>query len=82
MSARITRDEWLQALGTAAQPTDPDALTTTEIAAMFGIARSAAERRIKDLVAQGKAIRTVKLAPMINGHSKRVTAYKLVKGKR
>lgn len=77
----ITRDEWLKAMGEAAAPADPDALSTAEIAKMFGIPITAASRRLRELVADGKAVRSVKLTAMVNGHSKRVPAYKLVKPK-
>lgn len=79
MSVQISHEEWRVALGAAVQPADPDAMTTAEIATMFGISRTAADRHVKALVAQGKATRTVKLTTMVNGHPKRVSAYKLVK---
>jgi hypothetical protein len=76
---QITRDEWLHALGTAAAPCDPDAFSTAEIAKMFDIPLTAAARKIRELVAAGKATQTFKSVTMVNGHAKRVPAYKLVK---
>lgn len=74
----ITHAEWQKALGDAVTPPDPDAFTATELARMFGISRSNMETRIRRLVDEKKAIRTAKLLTDVNGHRKRVTAYKLV----
>lgn len=59
----ITRDEWLKALeeaGVNALSDDQGALTVAEFAAMFGICRTAAVRRLEHLCAAGKATRTQK----------------------
>lgn len=78
----ISRDEWLSALGESMPQPDPTAITATELAAMLGIARTTAEVRIRKLLVDKKAIRTVKLVQDSGGATRRVTAYKLVKGKR
>jgi DNA-binding Lrp family transcriptional regulator len=70
----ISRDEWLAALGDAAAPCDPDALTTVEIAEQFGISTTIALRRVQALVSEGKAKRTHKIVG-----ARRTPAYKLVK---
>ena len=80
-SSRITRDEWLSALGDAAQPVDPDALSLAEIAEQFGVCRNVADRRLRALVKAGRAIRTWKVITTTSGHPRRVPAYKLVKPK-
>jgi len=81
MSA-ISRDEWLKALGDSVAPPDPDAQTVRELAELFGVGRSNMEEHLRRLVTEGKAIKTVKLTRDVNGFTKRVTAYKLVKGKK
>lgn len=80
----ISRDEWLKALGAAVAPPDPDAHTASELAKIFGISRSSMEDKLRELVADKKAIKTVKMIEDINGFRKRVSAFKLVpaKGKR
>ena len=70
----ITREDWLQALGSAAQPPDPDALTVVELAEMTGMHIRTAYVHAKRLVREGKAVTVVKF----NG-TRRVPAYKLVK---
>lgn len=79
MNTTISRDEWLQALGAAAQPCDPDALTAQEIAQQFGVSTMTAWRRVNKLIAEGRAVATVKEIATRDGHTKRVPAYKLVK---
>lgn len=75
MSAGISRDEWLAALGESAQPCEPDALTVWELIERFkGTDRCAMQRRVKQLVADGKARKTFKT---YNG--RRQPAYVLVK---
>ena len=80
MSAAITRDEWLAALGDAVAPVDPDARTVAELAREFGISRASAYRRVLALVEAGRAIKTWKFAEIDGGAQgrRRVPAYKLV----
>lgn len=77
-SSGINRDDWLQAFGDAAMPNDPDALTVLELAAMFGIHRQMAARRINELLKAGKAISTFKQTMNASGYTRRVAAYKLI----
>lgn len=79
MSANISRDEWLAAVGDAVQPVDPNALTIREFSEMFSVSIATANRLITEMVASGRAVRTVKAATGAAGVTKRVPAYKLVK---
>ena len=76
----INRDEWMKALGESFEPPDPNALTTREVAAMFGIGFQAALIRLRKLVAEGKAETATKIIPRGNGWY-RVSAYRLIKPK-
>lgn len=78
MSETITRDEWLRALGEARIPLDPTAITVMELAAMLGVGREAAYRRILRLMKEGKATATRKMVTFTSGVTKPVAAYKLV----
>lgn len=85
MSSGITRDDWLKALGEAGRDDlqdDDQALTSTQFAAMFGIARSTAMARLEALVTAGKAIETRK-RQQTNGRMVRCRAFRLIgkKGK-
>jgi hypothetical protein len=73
----ISRDEWLQALGEAVKPVDPDALTIQEIAAQFQIGRQSAYLQMTRLVEAGRARKTWKMVACGNGR-RRTVAYKLV----
>lgn len=61
----ISRDEWLKALTDAGlhETDDQEAVTVPEFAAMFGLDRQTADRRLKRLEAIGKATRVRKRAP-------------------
>jgi hypothetical protein len=72
MSGTISRDEWLAALGETAE-CDPNALTVWELCEQFKADRLAIQRRVRALVADGKARRTFKV---YNG--RRQPAYVLV----
>lgn len=72
MSAEISRDAWLAALGDVAAVCDPDAITLRELAAKYAIGYQAAGDRMRVLVQQGKAIKTWKMVG-----ARRVPAYKL-----
>ena len=72
----ISRDEWLEALGEAAEPCDPTAQTLQELQSRYGISRSIAYRKVLLLIEEGKATRTWKL---VNG--KKTAAYKLTSKK-
>ena len=81
MSTTITRDDWLNAIREAGidDPVgDPDAVTAGEFAAMFGIDRNAAMRRLVQLVEAGKATRTTKRMTDVLGRSVSYPAYKLI----
>jgi DNA-binding IclR family transcriptional regulator len=75
----INRDDWLEALGHSIAPPDPDAVTVAEFAAMFGLALATASRRLKALVAEGKAQQTYKIVPRMGGVGYRSPAFRLVK---
>ena len=79
MAVQIARDEWMKALGDAIEPCDPSAMTTPELAAMFSISEASVQRRIRKLLAEGKATRTWKKITMATGVQKRVPAYLLKK---
>ena len=78
MSANISRDEWLKAVGDAVQPCDPTAITVKELAETLGVSDTIAYRHIKRLMKEGKAIVTRKRIPNAAGHPRTVSAYKLV----
>lgn len=79
MSAEITRGEWLKALGDSVAPADPEALTTRELAQMFGVSPSSIKERLRQLLDEHKATRTFKRVTDGAGRAQRVPAYKLVK---
>jgi DNA-binding Lrp family transcriptional regulator len=72
MSAPISRDEWLAALGDAIQ-VNPHAVTCLELAAKYGFSRKAMGERLKKLVDAGRARRTVTIRD-----GRRCPAYVLV----
>ena len=72
---RITRDEWLVALGDAVRPVDADALSVQEVSEKYSMSRLMAYRRLEDLVAQHRAAKTWKFNR--NG-TRRIPAYKLL----
>ena len=75
-SVTITRDEWLEALGDSVRKIEQDAMTVAEVAQKYGISRPSAYRRLRELVANGRARETWKQS----SQSRRVVpAYKLVK---
>lgn len=80
----ITRDEWLRAMEEAGvnQVDDRDALTPKELGELMGIERTTAERRVRAMVAAGKAIKTTKLIEDGRGRRYCHTAYKLVPAKK
>lgn len=75
----ISRDEWLKALtdvcGTFEN--DQEAVTILEFAAMFGLERQAAVRRLEAMVAAGKARRTKKVVRDDYGRTRSYIAYRL-----
>lgn len=81
MSVTILRDEWIKALEEADMGVsdDPDAITVVEFAAMTGLKREAAKRRLEALVDAGKATRTFKWAMNGYGRRHRCQAYKLTR---
>jgi hypothetical protein len=82
VNSGITRDDWLTAMreaqGQAPAPDDPSVLTVQEFAALMGICRATAEKRMRALVASGKATHTTKPARRLNGVVSAISAYRLV----
>lgn len=82
MNSGITRDEWLHALNEAGfhdEKHDPDAVTAPEFAALMGLARLTAERRLKRLVEVGQATRVYKRTLRSDGKPITLPAYRLIK---
>lgn len=75
-SSGISRDDWLKALSEAGlvDADDPDAVTASEFAEMFGTTHQSARRVLKALVAQGAAMLSKRKVP---GRAV-VTAYRLI----
>jgi hypothetical protein len=74
VATTINRDEWIAALGEAIKPTDPDALTIAEMAALFHVGRQGAYLRMARLIEEGRARQTWKFIGR-----RRVVAYVLIK---
>lgn len=76
----INRDEWLSALQAAEIPLEDeqDAVSVIEFAAMIGMARHAAKKRLEELVTRGLARQTYKWTEN-NGRRAHVKAFVLVK---
>lgn len=77
----ITRDDWLNAVHEAQNAPLPesDALTVRELAeTIFHCGLSAAQRRIDQLIAVGRAEQTTKSLRMKNGGVRTAAAYRLV----
>lgn len=73
----VTRDEWLRALNLVAPTDDPNAMTTSELAALLGIDSRRARERLSRLVADGKATRVTKVIRTPAGVAIRLPAYRL-----
>lgn len=80
MSSGISRDEWLRALESAGfdDRNDPEAMTASELAAMVGIDRQAASRRLQRLEELGQATKTRKRVTSKDGRMLFSTAYRLI----
>lgn len=78
MTASISRDEWLKALDEARGPTDQEAITIREFAAMCGLSLQGAAGRMTLLVTSGRAVKTAKNVDE-GGRVVRRPAYRLVK---
>ena len=78
MPTHISRDEWLKALTDAGVEDDQGATTAGEFAALFGLNRLTAERRLKALEAAGKVTRTHKRSARTDGRIVTCVAYRLV----
>lgn len=76
----ISRDEWLSALKDAGlhDDSDPNAVTSTEFAALMGMSRSTAERKLKLLVKAGGATAVHKRITDTAGRSVQCSAYRLL----
>jgi hypothetical protein len=74
----ITRDDWLAALAAASPTDDPDALTITELSAVWGKSRSQTAALVKRLVATGRAARATKRINGVGGYARSVPAYRLI----
>jgi len=75
--ADINYEEWQAALSLPFN--DPDALTCSELADVFGIKPRTLQKRLKALVVAGKLYVTRKVGKDCNGHRVLVPAYGLVK---
>ncbi len=81
MTATLDRDAWLKALAESEEPEDPDAIATSEFAAMLGLSRNAAATRLQKLVKLGKAVVARKHMRDKSGRVQTVSAYRLVNAK-
>lgn len=77
----ITREDWLSALADAMAPQDDDqaALTVREFADLYHLGRSAADRRLKVLLKQGRVTLTKKRVACTDGRIYPTVAYRLVR---
>jgi hypothetical protein len=78
----ITRDDWLTAIEeTRAHQADqdPGLVSYYEFAALMGITYGTAMKRLKELVAAGRAVRTTKRTVIANGRCLNVVAFRLKK---
>lgn len=78
----ISREEWLTALNEAGfkdDEHDPESITVPEFAALMGMTRITAERRLKALVTVGKAKKAYKRVVRANGAPQTLPSYRLVK---
>lgn len=76
----ITRDEWLEAFGTATlHPINQNALTTTELAERYGLSRRRMGERIRKLIKEDKVTVCRKTIEDNSGALRTVTAYLLKK---
>lgn len=84
MSSGISRDEWLKALDDAGLVVvdDQSAVSVSEFGTMFGIERTAALRRLSQLEALGRAVRTKKRIRDATNRQYTVTAWKLAETKK
>ncbi len=81
MSANISRDEWLKALGDAGYQDDvddKDSISIDEFATMFGLPRTTAESRLRALVNDGKAVRSKKWGVTAYGRRVQLRTFRLV----
>ena len=76
----INRDEWMKALEDANLQPDDDqsAITVAEFAAMFDLHHVSADRRLRKLAELGKAVKTRKRCPAVDGRRVFAVAYKLL----
>lgn len=79
----LSRETWMAALheiASAPIPDEhPDAVTTVEFAAMLGVGREMAYRKLHALVAAGKAERVRKKQRASDGGVRPVDAYRLLR---
>jgi predicted ArsR family transcriptional regulator len=76
----ISRDVWLKALadvGVNDGIDDQEAVTISEFAALIGISREPAERRLEKLAAAGAAVKTRKWSVGRDGRRVHMWAYRL-----
>ena len=81
MSVSISRDEWLRALadvGFIEGENDEHAVTVAEFGQLIGLERTAATKRLRALVAAGKATETYKRVQAQSGQVVRCRAYRLI----
>lgn len=76
----ISRDAWLTALKDASQQhTDQDALTSIELAGLYGKSKSAINVLIRKMLNDGTVALTKKSVMDSTGRQQVVSAYRLVK---
>jgi predicted transcriptional regulator len=75
----ITRDDWLNALkeATVPEPADEESLTIAEFAALLGVERAQASKRMRLLVKKGKAELTRRQIRRVDGGLIYVPSYRL-----
>ncbi len=74
----MDRDAWLAALSTVQPSHDDEAFTVVELAAIFGLHKTATKDRVRKLVETGAAIAVVKRLPDASGRLQPIPAYRLV----
>lgn len=75
----INRDEWLAALGAAEGEHDQNSVTASDLCVLLGLKESAVKVRIRQLIADGKAVTVRKHVKDRTGRTQSVPAYRLVK---
>ncbi len=80
--AKITRDDWLSAIAETSESRadqDPSLLSYAEFQVLMNVAYGTALRRLRELVAAGRAVRTTKRMVTQDGRLRTVVAFRLKK---